>query len=129
MRADMPDITYSTDRTASIINFILGIWVLISPFVLGAVHSPGAVWNNVIVGIVMIAFAANRAWGGRHQGTETTWVNFVLGIWLIISPWIVGFRTSPALTWNNVIVGIVVAIVSAVGATSGASPLEPPLAP
>jgi hypothetical protein len=129
MRADMPDVTYSTDRTASIINFILGIWVLISPFVLGVMHFRVAVWNNVIVGIIVIAFAANRTWGGSRRSTWTSWVNFALGIWLIISPWVVGFRTSPALTWNNVIVGIVVAIVSAVGATRRTSAVEPPVAP
>jgi len=129
MSADMPDVTYSANRPASIVNFILGIWVLISPFVFSLEYSEQAVWNNVIVGILIIAFIANHAWGGRHLGVGTQWVSFILGIWLIISPWVAGLRTSPELTWSNVIVGIVVAVVSIVGATKRSSGLEPPVAP
>jgi hypothetical protein len=85
MRADMPDVTVPVNRTASIINFILGIWVLISSFLLRVAHSQGALWNNVTVGVTIIAFAANRTWGGRYQSIWGSWLNFISGIWLIIS--------------------------------------------
>ncbi len=124
----MPNVTGPADRTASVINFILGIWVLISPFVLRVSNFRIALWNNVIVGIIIIAFSATRAWGGRYQSTGIGWVNFILGIWLIISPFVIGFRTSPALVWNNIIAGIVVAVVSALSATRSPSGTEPPLA-
>ncbi|MBE3574345.1 MAG: SPW repeat protein [Firmicutes bacterium] len=45
------------------------------------------------------------------------WVNLVLGIYLAVSPWIVGFSTQAAAMWNNLIVGIVVAILAYWGQT------------
>jgi len=42
------------------------------------------------------------------------WVDMVLGAWLAMSPWILGFSDShPAATRNALIVGIVVAALSA----------------
>lgn len=35
------------------------------------------------------------------------WANVILGIWLILSPFILGFVTDQA-TWNNIIVGFLV---------------------
>lgn len=45
-----------------------------------------------------------------------SWANFVLGLWLIIAPFALGYRTVPTATWNNVIVGIVVAVLSIIRA-------------
>lgn len=38
------------------------------------------------------------------------WVNVILGIWLIIAPFI--FNFDVAARWNSVIVGIVVAVLA-----------------
>jgi SPW repeat len=42
------------------LNLILGIWLVISPFVLFA--SGVAMWNNVIVGIIIAAFALTNTY-------------------------------------------------------------------
>ncbi len=116
MRADVPDFPSSSPgRTASIINFFVGVWVLISPFVLRFTNVRGAVWNNVVVGIVIMILAGTRAWA-RSSNIGLSWINFILGIWLIVSAFVFGFRMTPVLTWNNVISGIVVAIIAAVAA-------------
>jgi hypothetical protein len=56
------------------VNILLGIWVIISPFVLG-IHSPKGIWNNVIVGIVVGILAIIR-WS-MHQpdgvGSTCSW--------------------------------------------------------
>ncbi|MCL4425773.1 MAG: SPW repeat protein [Firmicutes bacterium] len=44
------------------------------------------------------------------------WVNLILGIWLIIAPFVLGYGKS-AGAWNDVLVGIVVAIVAYWGTT------------
>lgn len=38
-------------------------------------------------------------------------VNLILGAWLIISPWILGY-TSAAAQWDQTIIGIVVVILA-----------------
>src|ERR1700712_1241886 len=37
-------------------------------------------------------------------------VELLVGLWLAVSPWIVGFGGSPVLKWNNVVVGLVLAL-------------------
>jgi hypothetical protein len=41
-----------------------------------------------------------------------SWVNFVLGLWLIIAPFVLHYREVSLATWNSVIVGIVIAILA-----------------
>jgi SPW repeat len=88
---------------SSWVNILLGIWVIVSPFVL-AFHSPKAVWSNVITGAVIGILALIR-WSMHQPGWS--WLNLILGIWLVISPFVL-FASGVAM-WNNVIVGIIIA--------------------
>jgi len=42
------------------------------------------------------------------------WANLVLGVWLILSPWLLGFSGIPSAMWNAVIVGVVVGLIPGV---------------
>lgn len=127
MRADIPEYPSSSSpgRTASAINFFAGIWVLISPFVLRFTGFRFAIWNNVIVGIIVLIVAGTRAWGGRGERTGVSWINLVLGIWLIVTAFIFHFR--PAFMWNQIVSGIIVAVLAAISAARRPSSAEPPV--
>jgi hypothetical protein len=86
------------------VNIILGIWVLISPFVL-ALTLPRAIWNNVILGIVVGILAIIRCIVRNQVGWS--WINALLGLWLIISPFVLNFASTAGLA-NNVILGIII---------------------
>jgi hypothetical protein len=88
---------------SSWVNILLGIWAIISPFILGF-HSSSAVWSNVVAGIIVGILALLR-WGMHRPGWS--WLNLILGIWLVISPFVLFL--SAAAMWNNVILGIIVA--------------------
>ena len=90
------------------LNILLGIWVLISPIVLAFGPSSAAVWNNIATGAAVIILALIHTSMPRQSGWS--WVNLLLGIWLIISPFVLVFGAT--LLRNNVILGIVIAIVS-----------------
>jgi SPW repeat-containing protein len=45
-----------------------------------------------------------------------SWINFVLGLWLIIAPFALRYNMVATATWNNVIVGVVVAVLSIIRA-------------
>jgi hypothetical protein len=47
--------------------------------------------------------------GPRHERDTNNWVNIVLGIWVIFSPFVLAMHSSKAM-WNNVITGIVVCV-------------------
>ncbi len=53
--------------------------------------------------------------------TGLSWINFILGLWLIIAPFVLHFSNNQAATWNSVIVGIVVAVLSIIRALSHTS--------
>ncbi len=53
------------------------------------------------------------------------WMIFqvALGIWLIISPFALGFREISSMTINDVILGVIVAILGLMVAFIGVSPI------
>jgi hypothetical protein len=75
-------------------------------------------WNNVIVGTVIALSAIIRTSTPRHPGWS--WANVILGIWMIISPFALGVMTT-AILWNNIILGIVIALI-AIGSASSKAP-------
>jgi hypothetical protein len=91
------------------LNLILGLWMIVSPWVLQHQANTQATSNAVILGI-LIALAALVALFKVMAWEE--WANVVLGIALLISPWVLGFSTLMAAMWNAVIVGIVVAVLA-----------------
>jgi hypothetical protein len=92
-----------SSRWSSLVNVFLGAWIIISPFVLG-LHVPKAIWNNVVVGVLVGTLAIVR-WRIDQRGWS--WVNLFLGIWLVISPFVLVLSSAAML--NNVILGIMVA--------------------
>jgi SPW repeat-containing protein len=46
-----------------------------------------------------------------------SWINFVLGLWLIIAPFVLRFSTDKMAMWDSVILGIVIAILAIARAT------------
>ncbi|HEY7166070.1 MAG TPA: SPW repeat protein [Candidatus Binatia bacterium] len=45
-----------------------------------------------------------------------SWINFILGLWLIVAPFALNFRTDTTAMWNSVVIGIVVAVLSIIRA-------------
>jgi len=104
-----------SSRWSSLVNIFLGVWIIISPFVLG-MHAPKGIWNNVISGILVGVLAIVR-WGMDRPGWS--WTNLFLGIWLVISPFVL--VVGNVAMWHNVILGILVAALALTNTYSKAS--------
>jgi hypothetical protein len=50
-----------------------------------------------------------------------SWINVLLGIWVLISPWVLGFAGHATPMTNNVITGIVIIILAAWSALATSS--------
>lgn len=48
----------------------------------------------------------------------TNWFNLVLGVWLVIAPFVLGYSNKPAALWNDIILGLAVGVLAYIGATS-----------
>lgn len=90
-------------------NLVLGVWLIVSPFALEYTAQTTPAWNAYAVGVIIAVLSAAALW--QFQKWEE-WLSAVLGAWLIISPWILGFSVGHVATWNQVIVGIVVGILA-----------------
>jgi hypothetical protein len=100
-------------RTASILNLIAGLWLIITPFRMGYYLLPAPLWNSLIVGAVVGVLALIRAFDpGRN--VVLSWINLILGLWLIVSPFILhnAYHMRTLAINNDVIAGIVIAVLS-----------------
>lgn len=91
------------------INALLGLWVLLSPWALGFQDDRVIMLNAVIVGAALVAVALGaifvpRAW--------EEWTEGALGVWLIASPWALGFSTHEQAMPNAVVVGLAIAVLA-----------------
>jgi hypothetical protein len=85
-------------------SWILGIWLILSPWVLGFHLDQTATTNVVILGFLIVftevvELSVFRDW--------EEWINVLLGAWLLLSPWILRI-TEPAAIADCVIVGLLV---------------------
>jgi hypothetical protein len=92
--------------------FLAGTYTAISAWIYGFnATAPSLAATNLIVGIAvtMLAFGFATNYARTHA---LSWVTPLLGVWLIISPWIVeGVSTTTAMILSNVIAGAVVLVL------------------
>jgi hypothetical protein len=85
-------------------NWLLGIWLCISPWALRFDLESTATRTAVTTGILIIlaevvTLSVYRAW--------EEWINVILGVWLVICSWVLGISSS-AVRANLVVVGLLV---------------------
>jgi hypothetical protein len=101
-------------------NVVLGAWLVIAPFILGTSSDQYSTWNAVVVGVLVLAVAI---WAlAAPFAAAAEYINALLGAWLFVSPFVLGFAGLTTAAWNAWIVGICVALLAlwAVPSTRGA---------
>lgn len=99
-------------RTAGWLNFLAGVWLIMSPYILGFAGTAAST-NAVIVGIIVGVLALVSIYSAEST-MWASWISIILGVWMIISPFILGFTTG-AVVMNSIILGIIVIALSAWG--------------
>ncbi|MBU2532021.1 MAG: SPW repeat protein [Alphaproteobacteria bacterium] len=92
-----------------VVNLIMGVWLLTSPWILAYSLMPTAAWNSWATGAIIALLAAASLFAYRRW---EEWILIVLGIWVGVSPWILDFTTLPMAMWNHVIVGTIVTVLA-----------------
>ncbi|SRR6266581_2696539 len=88
------------------INLVLGVWLFVSPWILHFIDGPARQRDDFfVIGpmLALLAFAAlymHRIWEER--------VSLLLGLWMVMSPWILSFNYAQAPTFNSILVGTIV---------------------
>lgn len=116
MRSASSDV--SQVKVASGLSLLAGLWIIISAWVFGDIYTSGNAWNSIVIGAVIAVSSAIRFFSPR-SAVGLSWINALLGIWMIISPWVYGYAsTNEARTWNSVIFGMIVLILGVWSATA-----------
>ncbi len=75
------------------LNLLLGLWILISPWVLGFIQDAAAAETATGIGFLIVA--AEVFTFSRLRPLEE-WINLGLGAWLALSPWLLNISSAAA---------------------------------
>jgi hypothetical protein len=100
---------WTNAKLCDVANLVLGAILFVSPWIFGF-DAGKASQNAMIVGVVMaaLAIAALAAFAVWEE-----WLNLVVGLWAVISPWVLGFQGTTAMT-VHVLIGLAVAALAAI---------------
>lgn len=90
------------------VNLVLGVWLFLAPVFMLAPSGTGVVaWNGYIFGAAVVVFSI---WALAQPHRWEEWINLVIGVWLIIAPFVLGFSGHIGPMLNHIIVGVVIGI-------------------
>ena len=96
-------------RWQDVVSMVIGVWLIVSPWVLGFENDRLMMANFVIVGVALMGLALGaifvpKAW--------EEWSECALGLWLIISPWVLAFSQYQDATRNALASGSAVILMA-----------------
>ena len=93
-----------------VVNLILGVFLFLSPWLF---YLPPSVesWNAWAGGgvIAILSIAALSAFAEWEE-----WLNLIVGLWILVSPWALNFSDSTDAMRTDVIIGATVAVIAAI---------------
>ena len=104
-------------QAAASLGILTGLWVALSPFFLVLQHGGGnATIADLIAGLAVagagvVAVASRAGFGALQFGS------LVLGVWVIISSFILDakFTIATPMFWSNTVAGVVLILLAAAG--------------
>ena len=92
---------------------VVGIWVAVAPLVLSYSSVTAALWNARIVGTAVVVLAAASAFTTNENSFRTLYgITAMLGLWLVVAPFILGYSVVTVALWNDIIAGITILALS-----------------
>jgi hypothetical protein len=88
------------------LNLALGLWLFVAGLFPAAQIMDAGAWNHYIAGLA-IAIVAGVAISRPQKWEE--WTNLILGLWVFLAPFLLGFWEVGWSLWNHLIIGMVVA--------------------
>src|SRR5258707_4714648 len=100
---------WTNARLCDVANLILGEILFLAPWMIGFDAGRASENANIAgIAIVALAIAALAAFAIWEE-----WLNLIVGLWTLVSPWVLGFQGTTAMT-VHVVIGAAVAIIAAI---------------
>jgi hypothetical protein len=101
---------WTNAKFCDVANLILGAILFVSPWMFG--FDAGRVATNAYITGIAIAILAIAALARFAVWEE--WLNLIVGLWALVSPWVLGFQETTTAMTVHVIIGAAVAILAAI---------------
>ncbi|MBA0125134.1 SPW repeat protein [Haloechinothrix sp. YIM 98757] len=93
------------------LTMLAGLFVALSPWIVGFTQFSGLMLSNLIVGITIAALGACFAMA-YERSHRLTWVCPLLGVWTVVAVWTVsGAEATTGVVLSNVLGGAVVVLL------------------
>lgn len=93
------------------VNVVLGLWLFVSPWLLGVSGVESASRTAWVLGALVVAAAL---WAlASPQSVYAEACNAVLGLAALVAPWVVGFSDLGVTVWSFFISGVIILVLSA----------------
>ncbi|HZQ71515.1 MAG TPA: SPW repeat protein [Burkholderiales bacterium] len=89
-------------------GFTLGLWLAVSPWLLGYSQSEAATANAALLGLFL---ALGSHFELSFESLSLAWLNTFAGAWLVLSPFVLGFSSVLEAAANAVAVGAAVMVL------------------
>jgi hypothetical protein len=97
---------------ARVIELMLGIWLLISPFIFRETAAVGNFWStDVSTGSAVILLSLLSFWRPLSRSHLATGV---LAMWLIVWAWFAAARPGPPAAQNEIVIGLLLVMLAIV---------------
>lgn len=102
-------IQLSTKRWQDMTILVLGVWLFVSPWVLGYVSDTPIAINAYIAGAAVALLAAFDLYKTYAWAVV---LNLLIGVWVAVSPWVALLADRSSMMISNIIVGIAVVVLA-----------------
>jgi hypothetical protein len=104
------------------ITLLAGLWLIAAPFALAHPAAASAAWmsNDVVLGILLVA-ASGWALAATLPPVGVMWFAVLCGAWLVIAPFVLAYRATPAIA-SDVVCGIIAIVCGAIAARTATKP-------
>jgi len=100
---------WTNTKLCDVGNLVLACALLISPWIFK--YPAGHQWTNAAITGIIIAALSIAALAAFTVWEE--WLNLIVGLWLIASPWVLHFAGTTAMR-VNVVIGVLVVLLAAI---------------
>ncbi len=107
----------NTAKAFGWLTAVAGLWEFIAPFVLGYSAVTAGMVDALILGGILLVLGVWTALSRSEVTIQSlSWIDAVLGAWLILAPFAVAYSSNVSALVNDIIVGAVVLVVEVWGA-------------
>lgn len=96
-------------ENANEMNVLLGVWLILSPGMLGFSDAHRAAWDAWVLGAALVIAGVLSVYVSERADEAAT---LILGEVTFLSPWVLSFGKSAVPAWNATVVGLLAVAVA-----------------